>query len=385
MTSWDEAFAVHYDAWAAEMVDDVAFYVALARQADGPIVELAVGSGRVAIPVARATGRTVIGIDTSPSMLAQARERSVAAGVQLDLRQLDMRELALEAPAALIYCPANALMHLPTWTDRRKTFERVASSLRPGARFAWNAFAFSHHVAAELDGMHRDRPVPHSVHYRVGDNRVDLDIDDGGRSSLWWATRNEWLGLIDVAGLEVESLSGGLEGEPFTDDAGLYVFTARRPAIVAGATERATRLLERMVGAWVLVGEMGSTPLRQHVGARWALGGRYVEMRCTQQDAPGGAVPYEAVYHIGFEPSSGTMVMHLLDSTGVVAERSVGRGIPEADAVTFTFPYLGGPFTNRFTYDSRRDSWTHELSARQGAQATPFATKHLTRIPGEGE
>jgi ubiquinone/menaquinone biosynthesis C-methylase UbiE len=62
------------------MTADVPFYVELARQADGPLVELAVGNGRVAIPVAQATGRRVIGIDTSPAMLEQARERAAEAG-----------------------------------------------------------------------------------------------------------------------------------------------------------------------------------------------------------------------------------------------------------------------------------------------------------------
>jgi len=228
MSTWDEAFSEHYDAWAAEMVDDVPFYVGLARETTGPIVELAVGSGRVAIPVAQATGRPVTGIDTSPSMLAQARERGAAAGVDLELRREDMRELSVSEPASLIYCPANALMHLPTWADRRRTFERVAASLGPGGRFAWNAFAFSHRVATQLDGVHRDRPVPHVAHYRTGDNRIDIDIDGGGRSSLWWGTKNEWLGLIEVSGLELEALYGGAAREPFTDESGLYFFVARR-------------------------------------------------------------------------------------------------------------------------------------------------------------
>lgn len=382
MSSWDESFSAHYDEWAAGMLDDVGFYVELARQAQGPIVELAVGNGRVAIPVAQATGREVIGIDTSPSMLEQARERSASAGVSLDLRMLDMRDLKLDEPAALIYCPANALMHLPTWADRRRTFEHVAAALRPGGRFAWNAFAFSHHVAARLDGVHREEPVPHTVHYRVGDNRVDIDIDGGGRSSLWWATRNEWLGLIEVAGMELERLSGDLEGEPFADDAGLYVFIARRPAKTLAAAEHAAHLLDRMVGTWELTGEMGSVPLRQRVQADWVLGGRYVAMRCTQTDAPEGVTPYEAVYHIGFESSSGRMVMHLLDSTGVVAERGVGMGTPEDGEVTFAFRYLGGPFTNRLAYDPAGDAWTHELTATLDGHPVPFATKRLARVSG---
>ncbi len=226
--SWDEAFSHRYDEWAAEMTADIGFYVGLAQEADGPLVELAVGNGRVAIPVAKATDRRVVGIDTSPAMLEQARERATEAGVDLELRLADMRELRLEEPAALVYCPFRALLHVPTWADRRVVFERVAASLRPGGRFAWNAFAFDHRIATRLDGVHQEAPVPHTVRYAVGDNRIDIDLDDGARSSLWWATRNEWLGLLDVAGLELEALYGGFGGEPLDDASTEYVFVARR-------------------------------------------------------------------------------------------------------------------------------------------------------------
>jgi hypothetical protein len=130
----------------------------------------------------------------------------------------------------LIYCPFRALLHLPTWADRRRTFERVAASLRPDGRFAWNAFAFDHRRAADADGAHQQEPVPHTIRYSVGKNRIDIALDEGARSSLWWATKNEWLGLIDVAGLEVETLHGGFAGEPFTDESSEYVFVARRAA-----------------------------------------------------------------------------------------------------------------------------------------------------------
>src|SRR5436190_8119794 len=165
--TWHDAFADRYAEWSASMTADVAFYVELACEADGPLVELAVGSGRVAIPVALATGQRVVGIDSSPAMLEQARTRAAEAGVDLDLRECDMRDLALDEPAALIYCPFRALLHLPTWADRRCTFEGVAASLRPGGRFAWNAFAFDHALAAKHDGGHDDDPVPHSPRYAV--------------------------------------------------------------------------------------------------------------------------------------------------------------------------------------------------------------------------
>ena len=226
--SGDEAFSHRYDEWSAPMTADIPFYVGLARQAEGPLVELAVGSGRVAVPVAQATGQPVIGIDSSPAMLAQARVRAAQAGVELDLRQGDMRDLEIDQPAGLIYCPFRALLHLPSWADRRRTFERVAASLRPSGRFAWNAFAFDHQIAARLDGQPQNEPVPHTVRYAVGDNRIDITLDGGAKSSIWWATKNEWLGLLDVAGLELEALYGGFAGEPFDDDSREYVFVARR-------------------------------------------------------------------------------------------------------------------------------------------------------------
>lgn len=73
-------------------------------------------------------------------------------------------------------------------------------------------------------------PVPHTNRYAVGDNRIDIVLDDGATSSLWWATKNEWLGLLDVAGLEVEALYGGFAREPFGDDSQEYVFVAARGA-----------------------------------------------------------------------------------------------------------------------------------------------------------
>jgi SAM-dependent methyltransferase len=224
MSNWYEAWADRYAEWTAGVNADVPFYV----EADGLLVELAVGDGRVAVPVAQATGRRVIGIDSSPAMLAQARERAAEAGVELDLREADIRELELEEAAALIYCPGRSLLHLPTWADRRRCFERVAGSLRPNGRFAWNAFAFDHRLAAAVEGRHADAPLPHTIHYSVGDNRVDMTLDDGGTGSLWWATKNEWLGLLDVAGLRLEALHGGFAGEPLDDDSREYVFVARR-------------------------------------------------------------------------------------------------------------------------------------------------------------
>src|SRR2546427_3375317 len=113
MSSWYDAWADRYEDWSPSFTADVPFYVGLAREADGLLVELAVGNGRVAIPVAQATGRRVVGIDSSPAMLAQARERAVEAGGELDLRGEDIPEGENEETAAMIYFPRRALLHLP--------------------------------------------------------------------------------------------------------------------------------------------------------------------------------------------------------------------------------------------------------------------------------
>ena len=227
MSEYD-AWAPVYDAWSSDMTEDVPHYVSLAREADGPIVELMVGSGRVAIEVVRQTGKPVLGIDSSPAMLEIARERS--AGLPLELRLGDVRELELEEPAELIYVPFRSLLHLHGWEEKRQVFVRVAASLRPGGRFAFNAFAFSHTIAARLDGTTQNQGgVLHTLRYFAADNRVEIERDDGATIRLWWATKSEWDGLIDVAGLEVEALYGGFEREPFTDESLEFVYVTRKP------------------------------------------------------------------------------------------------------------------------------------------------------------
>ena len=232
MPSYDP-FADDYDVWAADMTQDIDWYVELAEAAREPIVELAVGTGRVAIEIARRTGKRVIGIDRSPKMLAVARERST--GLPVELREGDMRELSVEEPVDLVICPFRSMLHLPTWRDRREVFDRVAASLVPGGRFAWNVFAFSASLATAFDGQRVDRPggsweimtnVP-------ADSRIDITRGRGleriGTFSLWWATRREWEGLIDVAGLQLEGLFGGFHREPYDDDSLEQVWVARKP------------------------------------------------------------------------------------------------------------------------------------------------------------
>lgn len=231
MSDYD-SFAPDYDVWAADMTEDVAWYVDLAREAREPIVELGVGSGRVAIAIARETGKRVIGIDRSEGMIAVGRER--ARALPVEFRDGDMRELALEQQVELVICPFRAFQHLPTWSDRRRTMERIAAALRPGGRFAFNVFAFSGSIAARFDGIRQARGDSWEIpRYVWADNRIDITRGRGdeevGLLRLWWISRSEIEGLLDAAGLETEALYGWFDGRPYDDASVEMAWVARKP------------------------------------------------------------------------------------------------------------------------------------------------------------
>jgi SAM-dependent methyltransferase len=228
MSEYD-AWADVYDDWVGDAHVDVAFYAELARAADGPIVELAVGTGRVAIGVARQTGKPILGLDSSQAMLDVAHEK--ARGVPVELRQADMRDFTLDEQAALIYAPGRSLLHLHGWREKRDVFRRIAAWLLPGGRFAFNCFVFVPGLAAELDGVRQESGgVGHTSRYVAADNRIEAQRDDGATITLWWVTRAELEGLLDVAGLETEALYGSFDKRPFDDESTEFVWVARKPA-----------------------------------------------------------------------------------------------------------------------------------------------------------
>ena len=126
------------------------------------VLDLGCGTGRHAVLLAR-SGLDVVGVDQSDAMLEHARKlaQDGEPGHSPTFIKGDIRDFELEQQVDLVICPFRSLMHLPTWHDKRRVFERVADALRPGGRFAWNAFAFSHLIAASIHGrrIERRRPV----------------------------------------------------------------------------------------------------------------------------------------------------------------------------------------------------------------------------------
>jgi SAM-dependent methyltransferase len=229
VNSYDD-FAPIYDRFAAAMTEDVAFYVSLAEEARGPVVELAVGTGRVAIPIVATSGRRLIGIDISAAMLDVARRSADDAGIELDLRRGDMRGFALDEPTDLVICPFRAMLHLHGHDERVRVMKRVHDALVPGGRFAWNAFVFDPEVAAEIANVWRDENgVRNRSSYDYEDRRIDLELENGATVPLWWVERDEWEAAIAEAGLEVEALYGWFDRRPFDDESREFVYVARRP------------------------------------------------------------------------------------------------------------------------------------------------------------
>ncbi len=128
MNTYDP-FAHYYDADFRDYTEDVPFYRELARRANGPILELMCGTGRVLIPLVEA-GYTLTGVDISPAMLAIARQHLTDAGLHASLIEGDVRRVDLPPHTfGLAFVAVNSFMHLETVRDQIETLETVRRAL----------------------------------------------------------------------------------------------------------------------------------------------------------------------------------------------------------------------------------------------------------------
>jgi SAM-dependent methyltransferase len=120
---------------------DIDYYVRLARQSKGPVLEYGVGNGRIALHVARA-GIELFGVDLSRPMLDDFEERLKLEPKQVrarvSLAQGDMREYRLGRRVPLVYAPFNCFLHLYTRPDVEAFLARVKAHLAPGGRFVFD-------------------------------------------------------------------------------------------------------------------------------------------------------------------------------------------------------------------------------------------------------
>ena len=148
-----------YDIWAAAdpaCVVSHDFYVHLCTQTEGIVVELGVGTGRIAVDVARQK-KPIIGVDVSLSMLEQCRRKAVDAGVEdyVELIQSDVSNFSLPQTVHLVVFPFRSIGHLLSLEDKKRTFHRVYDHLAPGGRFVFDHYIFSEQWARSHDGIPR--------------------------------------------------------------------------------------------------------------------------------------------------------------------------------------------------------------------------------------
>jgi SAM-dependent methyltransferase len=233
MSSYD-AIARLYDPWSRSVTEDVSFYLEQAELvAPGPVVELAVGTGRIAVPIA-AAGISVIGVDSSAGMLEICRERAEVAGVGelVDLRFGDLREPPVSERVELVICPFRSYLHLHTDQERLGALLAARELLVPGGRLIFDVFAPAADDIAETHGrwLERELDIYERADWDTDTRTLTLSVrGPGGESTmvLAWLSADEWRELLERAGFEVEALYGWFDRRPFRGGEDMVWFARR--------------------------------------------------------------------------------------------------------------------------------------------------------------
>jgi SAM-dependent methyltransferase len=217
-----DAIARLYDPWSRSVTEDVEFYVDLASEDGGPVVELGVGTGRIAIPTAVA-GVRVIGVDSSPGMLEVCREGAKSAGVGelLDLRLGDLREPPVDERVGLVTSPFRAFLHLRDDEARLQALGAARNLLVPGGRFAFDVFEPAPDDIEDTHGrwIEREPGIFERADWDESGRRLSLSVrGEAGASTmeLWWLSPPEWRRLIELAGFEVEACYGWFDRRAYS-------------------------------------------------------------------------------------------------------------------------------------------------------------------------
>lgn len=129
----------HYDQAYSNYTEDIAYWTREAKRFGGPVLELACGTGRIAIPVAR-EGFEVTGLDLAESMLEQARANSREEGLDVRWVQSDMRDFSLGTSYQLIICPSQSMSRLLEIEDMERCLASVRAHLEVGGRFIMEVY-----------------------------------------------------------------------------------------------------------------------------------------------------------------------------------------------------------------------------------------------------
>lgn len=208
---------------------------ALVRLADGGrVLEMGVGTGRLAIPMA-ASGLEVHGIEASPEMVEQMRAKEGGDAIPVTLG--DFAEVRAEGQFDFVFCAYNTFFSLPTQDAQCRFMTSAAAQLAPGGRLLLEVFV------PDVSAFHDDQVVEDAA-MADGHTGVDVERHDPVTQQIFYARviakvrwarhRYCWPPEIDLmarlAGLELESRWGGWDEEPFTRSSKRNVSVYRLPA-----------------------------------------------------------------------------------------------------------------------------------------------------------
>lgn len=231
------------------------FYIEAYLRAEGTVVELGVGDGRIAVEAA-ARGRDIIGVDLSGPMLELCRQRAAAAGVsaRVHLQQADFRTFVLDTPASLISLPYHSIGHLRSLEEKHAALAHVFDQLRPGGVFMFDDFVMTPDVAAHMRRvqLRAEYTTPdgadallwvtslvddtaQSIRVITWEDRLDADgvlaRREYRRLTLSWLEPAQSRALLTGAGFAIDACLGSFAGEPFTEGtAREQIWIAHRPA-----------------------------------------------------------------------------------------------------------------------------------------------------------
>lgn len=237
-STYGDEIADVYDDWYAEL-DPAAAVEALAELAgEGPALELAIGSGRIALPL-QERGIVVHGIDASARMLDRLRAKPGGDRVPTSLG--DFADVEADGAFTLIYVVFNTFFALVSQADQVRCFENVAARLRPGGRFVLEAFVpdpgrfdRGQRVAVSAfrpEGVQIELSRHDPVEQRVETHHVVLGEKGVRRYPL--RIRYAWPSELDLmarlAGLRLRNRWGGWQKEPFTAESTVHVSVWEKP------------------------------------------------------------------------------------------------------------------------------------------------------------
>lgn len=249
-----DRFARHYDDEHASYTDDIPMWEGFAyRSGDGPILELACGTGRLLLPLAR-VGAVITGVDLSPAMLAIARAKVATADLhhQVTLLEGDMREVVTSSQFAMAFIGLNSLMHLETRADQRRAIAAAGRQLVSGGRFIIDVFNPDDGLP---DTTQEGQVLLHCLKIRPDRSQLQhfqsLSVDRGSQLisvmnyydevsasgevrrhlapfRLRYLAVGELELMLEHEGFRIEDLYGSYDLEPYRHGSARIIFVARR-------------------------------------------------------------------------------------------------------------------------------------------------------------